>query len=185
MNVTFKFNGMNFNESCNYDEKIKTVCGRFCRKMKINFKNYNFICNSKLISRRPLSQWTIAQTGIVNNSKISVTIKANDNFAKEETDSDGECECESGGLMYNCSFRGTSGQTRTVVINPEHSVSTLLRKYLFKIGESNEFGKNNFVFIRNNSRIDYNDKTKIKKYFNDSTGNINIIVSHINNVISG
>ena len=185
MNVSFNFNGMNFNESCNYDEKIKTVCGRFCRKMKINFKNYNFMWNSKVISSRRVSQLTIAQTGIVNNSKISVKIKANDNFAKEETDSDGECECESGGLMYNCSFRDTSGQTRNVVINPEHSVSTLLKKYLFKIGESNEFGKNNFVFIWNNSRIDYNDKTKIKKYFNDYTGNVKIIVNHTNYIIGG
>jgi len=55
MDVTFNYNGMNFNESCNYDEKIKTVCGRFCRKMKINFKNYNFICNSKLISSTSFS----------------------------------------------------------------------------------------------------------------------------------
>ena len=190
MNVIFNYNGMNFNESCNYDEKIKTVCGRFCRKMKINFKNYNFICNSKLISSRPLSQWTIAQTGIVNNSKISVTIKSNgDIFAKEETDSDGECECESGGEMYNCSFKGPFGQKRMVVINPEHSIRTLLRKYLFKIGKSNEFGKNNYAFIFHNSslgsRLDYNDKTKIKDFFNCASGNVNITVIRNQSIIGG
>ena len=182
MNVIFYFNGKYFNESCNFDEKNKTVCGRFCKKMKINFKNYNFICNSKKISFRPLSQMTIAQTGIINNSKIYVTIESSD-LEKEETDSDGQCECESGGEMYNCSFKGPLSQTIMVVINPEHSVGTLIRKYLFKIGKYNELGKNNLIFVYNNSKLQYNDKTKIKNFFKDYIPKIS--VSFTQDVIGG
>ena len=168
MKVTFNYEGEDYYEPCNFDEKTKIVCGRFCKKLKINYKNYNFYWNSKLISRDIVSQWTIAESGIKNDSKIFVKAKSKDNnfFGEEETDSDGECECESGGMLYSFFFKATSGQINTVIINPEHSIGTLLRKYLFKIGKSNELTKKNLVFIWNgSSKLKYNDKTKIKNFF--------------------
>ena len=186
MKVTFNYEGEDYYEPCNFDEKTKIVCGRFCKKFGINYKNYNFYFDSKLISRNIVSQWTIAGAGIKNDSKIFVKAKSKDNnfFGEEETDSDGECECESGGMMYNCSFRTTSGQTNMVIINPEHSIETLLRKYLFKIGKYNELAKNNLVFMRNASLLKYNDKTKIKNFFHMDYNPI-ITVNSTQNTIGG
>ena len=185
MKVTFNYEGEDYYEPCNFDEKTKIVCGRFCKKFGINYKNYNFYFDSKLISRNIVSQWTIAGAGIKNDSKIFVKAKSKDNnFREEETDSDGECECESGGMMYNCSFRTTSGQTNMVIINPEHSIETLLRKYLFKIGKYNELAKNNLVFMRNASLLKYNDKTKIKNFFHMDYNPI-ITVNSTQNTIGG
>ena len=70
-----------------------------------------------------------------------------------------------------------------VVINPEHTVRTLLRKYLFKIGKYNELGKNNLLFTYNNTKMYYNDKTKIKNFFKDY--NVNIIVNFTADIIGG
>ena len=166
MKVTFNYEGEDYYEPCNFYEKTKIVCGRFCKKLGINYKNYNFYWNSKLISRDRVSQWTIAGAGIKNDSKIFVKAKSKDNiFREEETDSDGECECESGGMMYSCLFKTISGQVNSITINPEHSIGTLLRKYLFKIGKYNELTKKNLVFIWNGSILKYNDKTKIKNFF--------------------
>ena len=186
MKVTFNYEGEDYYEPCNFDEKTKIVCGRFCKKLKINYKNYNFYCNSKLISCNLISQWTIAGAGIKNDSKIFVKAKSKDNnfFGEEETDSDGECECESGGMMFSCLFKATSGQTNNVIINPEHSIGTLLRKYLFKIGKYNELTKKNLVFIWNGFILKYNDKTKIKKFFLMDC-NPTITVNSTQNIIGG
>ena len=182
MKVTFNYEGEDYYEPCNFDEKTKIVCGRFCKKLKINYKNYNFYFDSKLISGNMVSQWTIAGAGIKNDSKISVKAKTKDNIiGEEETDSDGECECESGGMMFNCFFKATSGQVNLITINPEHSIGTLLRKYLFKIGKYSELTKKNLVFIRNASVLKYNDKTKIKKFF-QMDRNPTITVNYTQNI---
>ena len=133
-----------------------------------------------------VSQWTIAELGIKNDSKISVKAKSKDNnfFGEEETDSDGECECESGGMMFNCFFKATSGQVNLITINPEHSIGTLLRKYLFKIGKYNELTKKNLVFFRNASVLKYNDKTKIKNFFQMDC-NPTITVNSTQSIIGG
>ena len=129
-----------------------------------------------------ISQWTIAGAGIKNDSKIFVKAKSKDNiFGEEETDSDGECECESGGMMFSCLFKTIFGQVNSITINPEHSIGTLLRKYLFKIGKYNELTKKNLVFIRNASVLKYNDKTKIKKFF-QMDRNPTITVNYTQNI---
>ena len=88
-------------------------------------------------------------------------------------------------LYYdNCSFRNTSGQVNLIAINPEHSIGTLLRKYLFKIGKYNELTKKNFVFIANGSILKYNNKTKLKDFFNTLSNPV-ITVNSTQNIIGG
>jgi len=180
MNLIFNYKGKDYNEQCNFDEKTKIVCGRFCRRLEINYKNYNFIWNSKRINCKILSQMTIAQVGILDNSKISVNAKPKDNSEDEETDSDGECECE--GEKFTVFFKGTAGRSITININPEHSIKTLLRKYLFKIGKINEFGKNNLVFLFNARKLYFNDESKIKDWL---SSNCQVSVNPIYNITGG
>ena len=89
---------------------------------------------------------TFAESGIVDKSQISVVeTSSNDNSAEEESEDNGHYECE--GFKYNIFFRDTRGHEVIISINGEHSLPTLLKKYLAKSGISEEISKKNLDFI--------------------------------------
>ena len=158
INIFFNYKNKEYKELSYFDEKTKTICRRFCTKLGIRFKAHRFIHNNKPIN----SLLTVAESGIIYNSNIFVVEnKSNNNSVDEESDSGGECECD--GFKYNVNFHFSG--CKNIVISPEHSISTLLKKFLFKIGRSDQFGKNDLVFLYNAKKLEYNDKTKLKIFF--------------------
>ena len=160
LNVFITYNGNQYNELFNVDENTGKFFKRFCRKIGIKFKNCKFISNGKAIP----STLTFAEVGVVGESQISVVeTKSNDNSADDECDDDGRCECE--GFKYNIYFRDTRGLCINIVISEEHSLATLLKKYMTKIGKSEEFAKKNLHFLYNGGEIKLDRVTKIKDFF--------------------
>ena len=160
LNLIIAYNGNKYNELFNMDENTGKFFKRFCRKIGIKFKNCKFISNGKAIP----STLTFAEAGVVGESQISVVeTKSNDNSADDECDDDGRCECE--GDKYNVFFRYTSGLGINIAISEEHSIATLLKKYLARIGKSKEFAEKNLCFLYNGCLIKLDRVTKIKDFF--------------------
>ena len=120
---------------------------------------------------------TIAELGIIENSIINVISDNSDNNSvnedEEDTDSESECSCE--GTKINVTFKTDQGIATNIRINPNHSIGTLLKKYLAKKGEIHELGKNNLNFICNAYKLNFFDKTKI----NDSILKMQFPIPHV------
>ena len=160
MNLFITYNGNQYNELFNMDENTGKFFKRFCRKIGIKFKNCKFISNGKAIP----STLTFAEAGVVGKSQISVVeTKSNDNSADDECDDDGRCECE--GDKCNVFFRDQRGLGINIAISEEHSIATLLKKYLARIGKSEEFAEKNLCFLYNGCLIKLDRVTKIKDFF--------------------
>ena len=177
LNLIIAYNGNKYNELFNMDENTGKFFKRFCRKIGIKFKNCKFILNGKAIP----STLTFAEAGVVGESQISVVeTKSNDNSADDECDDDGRCECE--GDKYNIYFRDTRGLGINIAISEEHSIATLLKKYMTKIGKSEEYAKKNLRFLYNGGEIKLDRVTKIKDFFILNT-NPKITVNYTENLI--
>ena len=160
LNLIIAYNGNKYNELFNMDDNTGKFFKRFCRKIGIKFKNCKFILNGKAIP----STLTFAELGAVGESQISVVeTKSNDNSADDECDDDGRCECE--GDKCNVFFRDTRGLGINIAISEEHSLATLLKQYLARIGKSEEFAEKNLRFLYNLGEIKFDRVTKIKDFF--------------------
>ena len=73
-------------------------------------------------------------------------------------------------------FRDTSGLGINIAISEEHSIATLLKQYLARIGKSEEFAKKNLCFCYNGGDIKLDRVIKIKDFFK-SIKNPNITVN--------
>ena len=176
LNVFITYNGNQYNELFNVDENTGKFFKRFCRKIGIKFKNCKFISNGKAIPET----LTFAEAGVDDKSQIYIVItKLNNNSGEEESEDDGQCECE--GYKENIIFNNTAGLYINIIISINHSISTLLKKYLAKIRMTEEFGKNNLCFTFNNQRLTFDPHKKIKDIF--IYPNPKIIVHDIGNLI--
>jgi len=102
---------------------------------------------------------------------------------EEECDDESDCECD--GQKYNYLFKTIKGKNTNVVISQEHSIGTLLKKYLIKVGQKDEIiklreGKSDLIFIYNAYALKINDKRKLKDFF---SFNPKIVVSYANDSI--
>ena len=79
-------------------------------------------------------------------------------------------------------FWATTGPTINIYISPNHSLLTLLKKYLAKIDITIESAKNNLLFTFNGYTINFDEKTKIKDFFKNNT-NLKIVVHKTRDVI--
>ena len=178
--IIFKYNQIDYPELCNFNEKAKIVLLRFCKKVGIKFKTHKFIYNGKKIYHR----LTIAELGIAENSIINVISDNSDNNSvnedDEDTDSESECSCE--GTKINVGFRTDKGLFNNIRISPNHSIGTLLKKYLAKKGEIHELNNNNVYFICNGCKLGFFDKTKINNSFMKGP-NPSVIVYYTQNLI--
>jgi len=155
-----KYKENEYNETFNMDENTGKFFKRFCRKLGIKYKNCKFIINGKEIP----SSLTFAESGVVDNSQISIIeVNSNNNFNDNESEDDDECECE--GDKKNILFRNTSGLTRNIIISTNHSISTLIKKYLARIGMDYESAKKHLSFTFGGRLLKFGDLTKIKDFF--------------------
>ena len=178
LNIFITYKGKQYNELFNIDENTGKFFKRFCRKIGIKFKNCKFISKGKAIP----STLTFAESGIVDKSQISVVeTESNDNSADEESEDDGQCECE--GFKHNIHFKDSKGLTVIIAISGEHSLATLLKKYLAKIGISEEIAKKKLNFLYNAHRINFDRVTKINDFFKRNVGNVKIMVYDIADLI--
>ena len=83
----------------------------------------------------------------------------------EESDTEGICKCE--GPKINVIFKDTRGRERNMVFSIEHSIDTILKKYLALIGKINlYFEKSNKIcFLFNATQFKFGSKEKIKDIF--------------------
>ena len=189
MNITFRYKDKQHIEACNEKEKCKKVFRRVCKKFGLNYRRIKFIKQGKKV----LSQLTIAESGISYNDNIFVVeimgVKGAEDPHKnqfpdeEECDDESDCECD--GHKHNYIFKTTKGKTTNVVISQEHSIGTLLKKYLIKVGQRDEIiklreGKSDIIFIYNAYALKINDKRKLKDFFSSSS---KIVVSYANDSI--
>ena len=79
-------------------------------------------------------------------------------------------------------FYATTGLSINIIIIPNHSLLTLLKKFLAKIGITIESANNSLFFIFNNQRINFDEKTKIKDFFKNNT-NLKIMVRKTRDLI--
>ena len=160
MNIFIKYKEKEYNEPFNIDENTGKFFRRFCRKLGIKFKNCKFIMNHKSIP----PTLTFAESGVENNSHISIIeVKSNNNSGDSESEDDEQCECE--GFKKNIIFQNTRGLIINIYISPNHSLLTLLKKYLAKIDITIESANNRLAFLFNGKRINLDKKTKIKDFF--------------------
>ena len=144
MNIFIKYKEKEYNEPFNIDENTGKFFRRFCRKLGIKFKNCKFIMNQKSIP----PTLTFAESGVENNSHISIIeVKSNKNSGDSESEDDEQCECE--GIKKNIIFQNTRGLIINIHISPNHSLLTLLKKYLARIGITIESAKNSLFFTFN------------------------------------
>ena len=176
MNIFIKYKEKEYNEPFNIDENTGKFFRRFCRKLGIKFKNCKFIMNQKSIP----PTLTFAESGVENNSHISIIeVKSNNNSGDSESEDDEQCECE--GIKKNVLFHHLSGLLINIQISPNHSLLTLLKKYLAKIGITIESANNRLIFLFNGKSINFDKKTKIKDFFFDN--NLKITVHEAGDLI--
>jgi len=161
MNIFIKYKEKEYNEPFNIDENTGKFFRRFCRKLGIKFKNCKFIMNQKSIP----PTLTFAESGVENNSHISIIeVKSNKNSGDSESEDDEQCECD--GIKQNVMFYATTtGLSINIIISPNHSLLTLLKKYLARIGITIESAKNRLLFTFESYKINFDKKTKIKDFF--------------------
>ena len=171
MNIFIKYKEKEYNEPFNIDENTGKFFRRFCRKLGIKFKNCKFIMNQKSIP----PTLTFAESGVENNSHISIIeVKSNNNSGDSESEDDEQCECE--GIKKNVLFHHSLGLLINIKISPNHSLLTLLKKYLARIGITIESANNSLFFMFGYERINFDEKTKIKDFFKNNTNpKINVI----------
>ena len=177
LNIFIKYKEKEYNEPFNIDENTGKFFRRFCRKLGIKFKNCKFIMNQKSIP----PTLTFAESGVENNSHISIIeVKSNKNSGDSESEDDEQCECD--GIKKNIIFQNTRGLIINIQISLNHSLLTLLKKYLAKIDITIESAKNNLLFTFNGYKINFDKKTKIKDFFKNNT-NPKVLVNDIGNLI--
>jgi hypothetical protein len=89
---------------------------------------------------------TFAESGVENNSHISIIeVKSNKNSGDSESEDDEQCECE--GIKCNIMFCATTGLSINIFISPNHSLLTLLKKYLARISITIESAKNSLFLL--------------------------------------
>ena len=174
--LIFRYENKTYKEFCTYNEKLKKVMKRFCKKNGIKFREHKFMyCGKNLINNI-----TVAESGLMYNSIINVIYsgysKQNDEY--EDTDSD------DGTILI--SFHTTTGKINLIKINQENSVGTAIKKYLIKIGKLDLINRTDgkIVFIYNAQLLKNDDKTKLKVFFG-SEKNPRIMVNELNNLIGG
>ena len=186
-NISFKYNEQEYKERCNPDDNTERTFKRFCKKIGIKFKNCKFDFGGKNVHPR----LTFAQAGIGDNSTILI-IKNNSindlDDAEKESDSEDFCEdfcqCQCEGYKMNITFTTTRGSTKNIVISLEHSIDTLLKKYLFLVGKPEIYMQKSerISFFYNGSVLKFGSKTKIKDFFGINE-NPEVIVNDIDNII--
>ena len=166
--IIFSYKGQDYKELCHFDEKTGRAFRKFCRKIGIKFKNVKFIHNAKGI----YTDLTFAEAGIDNGSKIQVieekkinNIDDDEEEENEESDTEGICKCE--GPKINVLFKDTWGRERNMVFSIEHSIDTILKKYLARIGKMYlYFEKSNKIwFLINATQLKFGSKKKNKRLF--------------------
>ena len=115
------------------------------------------------------------------NHKFFVVVNESFYSKDEESEDDDQCECK--GLKYNISFRTARGNVTNISISGEHSLTTLLKKYLAKIGISEEIAKKELNFLYNANRINFDRVTKINDFFKRNVGDVKIMVYEIADLI--
>ena len=188
-NISFKYNEQEYKERCNPDDNTERTFKRFCKKIGIKFKNCKFVLGGKNVHPR----LTFAQAGIGDNSTILI-IKNNSindlDDAEKESDSEDFCEdfcqCQCEGYKMNITFTTTKGSNKNIVFSLEHSIDTLLKKYLFLVGKPEIYMQKSerIGFLYNGINLKFGSKTKIKDSFNNIICP-KIIVNDIDNIIIG
>ena len=159
-------------------KKLKKVCKRFCQKLGINLKKNKFIFNGKSICLL----LTLAESGMSNNSKITVIeSESNQNSNVEENSSEDDY------IKYNILFASSTGLTVNMAMSQSSTIENLIRKYLIRIGKFDILiklykGEKCIVFIFNANYINVLDKTKIKDFFKHIR-NPRIMVNDTQNLI--
>ena len=168
--------GMNNMGMNNYNEKISEVIKRFCQKSGVNKKGLKFVFNAKFLCER----LTVAEAGIINMSQIFVIsttgIKGAPGDQKQDNDKDNQNYEEISEQIpknINITFKTTQGSVKNIYVNEEHSIGTAIKKYLISIDNAElitrlENGDKSISFIYNGKIIKFNDKKKVKDFFNSN-----------------
>ena len=177
LNLIIKYKENEYNELVNRDEITGKFFKRFCRKLGIKFKNCKFINKNKSI----IQSLTFAQSGIEDKSQISLfEVNSNNNSDDNESEDSDECECE--GEKKNMIFASSSGVRTNIGISTNHSISTLIKKYIARRGMNYESVKKKLCFIYNGRTLKFDNLTKIKDFF-PFESHPRIIVNDIDNLI--
>ena len=87
------------------------------------------------------------------------------------------------GNKKTCIFKTTQGVTRNIPIDPDKTISELIRTYFNRIGKPELFDKKNeLCFLYNATRLDFNSQTKVGDFFRSSSFPT-IVVNDVNNLI--
>ena len=182
--IIFSYKGQDYKELCHCDEKTGRAFKKFCRKIGIKFKKVKFIHNAKGI----YPDLTFAEAGISNGSKIQVieikninNIDDDEEEENEESDTEGICECE--GPKKNVLFTDTWGRNTNMVFSIEHSIDTMLKKYLARIGKMYLYFEKSYkiCFLFNAAQLNFGSKKKIKDIFKNCM-NPKVVVNDVYNL---
>ena len=87
------------------------------------------------------------------------------------------------GNKISCIFKTTQGVTRNIPIDPDKTISELIRTYFNRIGKPELFDKKNeLCFLYNATRLDFNSQTKVGDFFGLNSFP-NILVNDVHNLI--
>ena len=181
INIIFDYKKVGYNELCSYDENIKKVIKRFCKKLGLNYNSHKFIFNAKGLA----PTLSVAEAGITNMSRIFVIETMGIKGAPgKQSDSDDENDKKE--ETFIILFKDTKGLRKYISVNPEHSIGTAIKKYLVSIDRAELIsslseGSNRIAFLFNGIKVKINDKTKVKDFFNNR--NPSIVVNDVTNLI--
>ena len=94
----------------------------------------------------------------------------------KQSDSDDDTNVKKEKLFTIC-FKQINGSIKCIPVNQEHSIGTAIKKYLVSIGipelifDLSE-GNDKLIFIARAKKIQINDKTKIKDFFEDDNSRV-------------
>ena len=65
----------------------------------------------------------------------------------------------------NVVFKTIRGATYNIIIDFDKTISELIQIFFKRLGKEELFYKNDYLFIYNGRKLEYNDKTKVADYF--------------------
>ena len=172
--IIFDYDNKRHTEFCTFNEKVKKVLKRFCKKKGLKFTEHKFFFGGK----NQVYDITVAESGLTNKSIIKVIYSgySNQNSEYEETDSDDD--------TILITFKTLNSKINSFRINPENSVRTAITKFFIRTGKLDLINKidKKIAFIYNAKKLENDDETKLSVLFG-SNKNPTIMVLDLNNLI--
>ena len=68
-------------------------------------------------------------------------------------------------IKMNVVFKTSRGLKLNIIIDPDKTISDLIRLFFIRVDKEELFQRNDVIFIWNAQKLEYNDNTKIRNYF--------------------